>query len=366
MKVAILVIALFALTAVAQEEQYQPEVEYLDLPARHLSSSFKGIGNIPGSSKPKKATLDGIFNRKVVQVYPRSGNFIPGSKRGGREVEEEFEFIDEPQNYEVHYYIDNLEDLEDFNLPTMSQIKTDLNNIAAGALHAGANIYKGISQAATAVSNAATVIASGKGQSAKVLGTVSDIANGVSIGAGVVSTGSKFIPHPVALGVSAGAGAVSTVAGVVSTATDQLSKGTGIAAQIVRGLASVSNDLSRRAVVASSSLNKAADKIERRTREVEFFVDEPLEFVDVYETVEFVDIDAVEDLNLLDRQQVANGFNKAGKVAGIVSKVTGAVSKVAGKVSSGLNWIGNKIGNKNGSKNGGKELEVVVAEAYLY
>ena len=76
--------------------------------------------------------------------------------------------------------------------------------------------------------------------------------------------------------------------------------------------------------------------------------------------------DETEDLNLLDRQQVANGFNKAGKVAGIVSKVTGAVSKVAGKVSSGLNWIGNKIGNKNGNKNGGKELEVVVAEANLY
>ena len=72
--------------------------------------------------------------------------------------------------------------------------------------------------------------------------------------------------------------------------------------------------------------------------------------------------DETEDLNLLDRQQVANGFNKAGKVAGIVSKVTGAVSKVAGKVSSGLNWIGNKIGNKNG----GKEFEVVVAEANLY
>ena len=362
MRVAILVIALFALTAFAQEEQYQPEVEYFGMPSKQqIGNGFKTAGNIAGKvSGPLKVT-GAILNRlppvqvgpvnsrvvgagasiagKVTGVASHGFNYI-GNKLGGHEVEEEFEFIDEPQEYEVHYYIDNLEDLEDFNLPTLNQIKGGIKQAAAGALHTGANIAKGASQAANAVSHAATVISSGKGQAAKTLGTISKVSGGVSTVSGIVSAGAKFIPHPAAQGVSAGAGAVSKVSKVVSTATGQLSQGKGITTQIVRGIAGATKGLAHGASAASNNLNKAANKIQRGKRELEFFVD-----------------DSVEDFNLPNRQQIADNFHKAGDIAGTVSKVAGTVSKVAGKVSdvagkasNGLHWMGNKIG--------GKEVEV--------
>mgnify|MGYP001231175814 CR=1 FL=1 len=94
---------------------------------------------------------------------------------------------------------------------------------------------------------------------------------------------------------------------------------------------------------------------QREVQEEFEFVDEPQDYDVVYY---YYNIDEVQDFNLPNRQQVANGFHKAGNVAGTVSNVAGKVSNIAGKASSGLHWVGNKIG--------GKELEEVVIEDYLY
>ena len=590
MKVAILVIALFALTAFAQEEQ-----EYFGLPSRQqIGNGFKTAGNIAGKVSGPLSTAGGVINRlPPVQVGPvntrvvgaglagagvatgiasKGFNYV-GNKLGGREVEEEFEFIDEPveyvdveavedfnlpnrqqvangfhkagniagtvsnvagkvsnyagkassglhwvgnkiggkelededeyvvvyldeadevadeyyqefvdeqlvddsQEYEVEFaktvpndapqprvkvacirtvdgkpvspktlaqihqklnkgqqteleeeyadeedlyveFIDeplesddgsleydfvcyDAEEVEFFGLPSFGQIKSGASNLANKGISAGKNLVnKGISagknvahsalntgaKAANAVSrganslaNGAAKVASGTGKVAKVAGTVSKVSKGVQVGAGAVSAGARFIPHPIARGVSAGAGAVSKGAGAVSKVSGQLAKGTGAASKIAKGVSTVSRGVSKGAAAAGRGLSKAAGKVGGRGREIEFFADEPVEYVYYHpveyvyepvefvyepvefidEPVEFVDFDAVEDFNLPNRQQVANGFHKAGNIAGTVSNVAGKVSNYAGKASSGLHWVGNKIG--------GKELEDEYVIVYL-
>ena len=90
--------------------------------------------------------------------------------------------------------------------------------------------------------------------------------------------------------------------------------------------------------IASKGFNYVGNKLGGREVEEEF------EFID--ESVEYIDVEAVEDFNLPNRQQVANGFHKAGNIAGTVSNVAGKVSNYAGKASSGLHWVGNKIGGR--------------------
>ena len=258
-------------------------------------------------------------------------------------------------------------EVEYFGLPSGSQIR---NGVSSG-LRTGAKVAGGVSKVAGGVSNVAGKVASGAGAVGKVANGVSNVAGKVSGAAGKVQHVAGSIPNKYAQKAASVAGSVSHGAGQVSNAARKVSSGSGMISKGAHTVQNVAGRVSSGARSAQGSLNRAANKVGgsstshrggKRGRELEFFVDEPVEFVYepvefIDEPVEFVDFDAVEDFNLPNRQQVANGFHKAGNVAGTVSNVAGKVSNYAGKASSGLHWVGNKIG--------GKELEDEYVIVYL-